>query len=464
MNFLERAVVRKGEEVARLLDRHRLRPPERPADAGVRDFAAAIRGGGRIIAEVKHRSPSYSDFRQQAAPARLALAYARNGAAALSVVTDAKHFGTSLADVRPMREATGLPVLVKDFVIDTVQVREAWAAGADALLLIARILDERRLRALLAEVESLGMTALVECHDEDDVAKALACGARVVGVNNRDLSSLATDLGLSRRLAPRIPDGVIRVSESGLSLREHITELAPLGVDAFLIGHALLRSRDPGRKLRELRGVEPEAPPRIKVCGLTTPDDAALCHEAGAGYLGVILADSPRRVTLERAREIRDAAPEARLCGVFVDADPDVVVEAADACGLDLVQLHGDESPAECRDLAVRTALPVIKVLRPGTGVDAALAGYGETSYLMYDLPKGRAHEAADGERLLAAVAGAGAAGREVFLAGGLSPANVRAAMRRARPFAVDVCRGVEREPGHKDPDAVRRFVAEVAS
>lgn len=463
MSFLDKILPAKRGEALRLAAEFAANPPRRPDDLPIRDFAAAVAGPLAVIAEVKHRSPSHAQLRQDAPPARLAAAYGRGGAAALSVVTDQVHFGTSLADVRPMRLAANLPVLVKDFVVDRSQILAAWAAGADAVLLIARLLDRATLQRLLAAAEGLGLGVLLECHDSEDLAKAAAVGARVVGINNRNLATLTTDLGQTPRLLPLVPAGAVKVSESGIETRQQIETLASAGADAFLIGHALLLSRDPGRKVRELTGRETAGRPRAKVCGLTTPDDAAACHRLGADVLGVIFADSPRQVGLEQAAAIRRAVPEARLCGVFQDAPLAEVAEAVNVCDLDLVQLHGSETPAYCLELKTAVGLPLIKVLPADGDAAQAVARYEAVAYFMVDWPKDTAAADADrlAERALRQVRAVKAAGGEAFLAGGLTPENVRAGLAAA-PFAVDVCRGVEALPGGKDLSRVAAFLQEV--
>jgi indole-3-glycerol phosphate synthase len=256
--FLDRVVLEKQAELAaRKQSRPQAELEDRARHVQGRDFGQALRGGFRIIAEIKQKSPTVAAFRQGRDPRALAGEYAAGGAAAISIVTDAKNFGTSLADVGPVRETVPLPVLVKEFVIDPYQVAEARAAGADALLLIARLLETDRLKNLLDRVHGFGMAALVECHDKEDVARAAAAGANIIGVNNRDLRTLEVSLERTRRLAPLIPDGALCVAESGIGGRAQIEELAALGADAFLIGGTLLNAQDPGRKLRELLASEP---------------------------------------------------------------------------------------------------------------------------------------------------------------------------------------------------------------
>ncbi len=227
---------------------------ERAGDAP-RGFAAALPGGG-IIAELKRKSPSVPSFPRGDDPLGQARIYEAHGAAAISIVTDTPRFGMTLADVADVRAAVGLPVIVKDFVVDPLQVRAAWAAGADCVLLIARIVDDGLLAELLALVHDLGMDALVECHDLRDLEAARDVGAPLVGVNSRDLDTLEMSRAGLRDLVARKPEGCLMVAESGLTGRADIEDLTALGADAFLIGSSLLKSDDPGRLLDELRGAE----------------------------------------------------------------------------------------------------------------------------------------------------------------------------------------------------------------
>ena len=260
MGFLDGVLEEKSRELAakkRRVPLESLR--ERVATTPVRDFRRAIGGGRpptRIIAELKARTPTIRSFAQSHRINDLALTYQQDGAVAVSVVTDATHFGTSLETAAKARATTFLPVLVKDFVVDAYQVFEARAAGADAVLLIARLLDARLLADLIELTTSLGMSALVETHSEREIRAALGAGAAIIGINNRDLDTLEVSLDTTRRLAGTVPDGVLTVAESGIHTREDIENLAGTGVDAFLVGGHLLQSSDPGRALRRLRGVD----------------------------------------------------------------------------------------------------------------------------------------------------------------------------------------------------------------
>lgn len=461
MSFLEKILPAKQDEVTNLRQFFAGSSPQRANDMPVRDFPAALRGGNRLIAEIKHKSPSHPAFTQPATPATLARAYQRNGAAALSLVTDAPNFGTSLSDVGSIKEAVSLPVLVKDFVIDEVQILAAWAAGADAVLLIVRMLNGSRLGTLLEYAHGLGLHVLVECHDQADIDLALASKAKIIGVNNRNLATLKTDLNHGASMLPHVPESVIRVSESGLYKRADIVQMAGLGADAFLVGHALLQSRDPGRNVAELCGRESETTVRVKTCGITRIADAVMAMEAGSNILGLIFAPGGRQIYAEKAVAIRQAVPQARLCGVFVDQHPDSVAKIAKTADLDLIQLHGNESPQDCRQLAAATGLPLIKALTADKATVELAATYDAATYFLVDLPKGEDKSGLTPADCSAAAIPLISAGHKVFLAGGLNPTTIHAACSIVHPFAVDVATGIESSPGVKDELQLKAFIAE---
>jgi indole-3-glycerol phosphate synthase len=216
-----------------------------------RGFITALTGG-TIIAEMKRRSPSGGALRADLDPAAVATGYAHAGAAALSVLTDAPDFGGSLADMVSARDAVPIPVLRKDFTVDPVQIAEARVAGADAVLLIAAVLDDDMLTQCLDAAAHFGIDALVEVHDEEEARRAAASGARCIGVNNRDLRTLRTDLSTFARLRALIPDGVATVAESGVRGAGDVRRLVGEGADAVLVGETLMRAADPAAACREL--------------------------------------------------------------------------------------------------------------------------------------------------------------------------------------------------------------------
>lgn len=224
---------------------------------GFRDsLAAAGPGGGAVIAEVKRRSPSKGDLRAGLDPAGLAADYERGGARALSVLTDAEWFGGSAEDLRRARAASVLPVLRKDFTVDPRDVVDARLMGADCVLLIAAALDSAELAELSGLARDIGLDCLVEVHDEAELERALACGASLVGVNQRDLYTFEVDQARAVRVAGAIPDGVVRVAESGIRGRDDVAALADAGYHAVLVGETLVTSADPEAAVRRLLGAE----------------------------------------------------------------------------------------------------------------------------------------------------------------------------------------------------------------
>jgi indole-3-glycerol phosphate synthase / phosphoribosylanthranilate isomerase len=375
-----------------------------------RDALAAP--GLAAIAEVKRRSPSAGDLRPEADPAELARSFEREGAAAVSILVD-ERFAGSFADLRAARAASGLPLLAKGFFSTRAHLEEARAAGADAVLLLLRDLDDASASHLMRAARELGLDALVEAHNAEELARAESLGAEVVGVNARDLSTFAIDRKAQLELVARAPRGSVVVAESAIANRAHGAEAELAGADAILVGSALMRAPDPAAKLAEIA-----ARPLVKVCGLTREEDVAAAAEAGADLAGFVLADSPRRADAPLP------VPESMLSvGVFV-GEPEAV-------GTDLAQVYAEEDGHRARDgLLLRGGEEVARVL---------------------DLPWERG-DARHWERA------AGAEGR-VLLAGGLGPDNVRAAIEAVRPWAVDASRSLETRPGIKDHVRVRAFV-----
>jgi indole-3-glycerol phosphate synthase len=255
--FLEGVVERTRSDLER-------RKRERPAADLRRDLGPAPRGrpfsealiaeGISLIAEMKRASPSRGPIRPGASVTDVVRAYQAAGARAVSVLTEGAYFGGSLDDLVEARAACELPLLRKDFVVDEYQLLEARVAGADAALLIVAALEHDRLAELIAAASDLGMDSLVEVHDEDEVETALDCGAEVIGINNRDLHTLEVDLRTAFRLLADVPAGTVVVAESGITRHSDVEELEEAGVDAILVGEALMRADDPERAIRELLG------------------------------------------------------------------------------------------------------------------------------------------------------------------------------------------------------------------
>lgn len=254
MSILDQIVREKRAEAGRLAPWSAALRRQAESVEPARDFAAALRSGDgvAVIAEVKRKSPSAGWIRRDLNAAGLASAYVHGGAAAISVLTDESHFGGSREDLESVRSAVPVPVLRKDFIVDAVQVYESRAMGADAVLLIVRVLDGGELNELLGRVGELGMTALVETHDRAELDRALAAGSGVVGINNRDLARFETDLGVGESLAGVVPEGVVLVGESGIRDPEDVDRLGAAGVDAILVGESVVRADDPVEAVRRL--------------------------------------------------------------------------------------------------------------------------------------------------------------------------------------------------------------------
>jgi len=220
-----------------------------------RDFVGALKAGNpAIISEIKKASPSKGILSDHFDPPAIAVEYQAGGAAALSVLTDSRFFQGSMQDLQSARKAVRIPVLRKDFTIDPYHVAEAAAAGADAILLIAAILTEREMRDLRELAARFHLATLVEVHNLDELTSALGAGSGIIGVNNRDLRTFEVRLETSLQLAEHIPDGIIRVSESGIHSREDVQTLSKAGYSAFLVGEHLMRSGNPRQAVRELFG------------------------------------------------------------------------------------------------------------------------------------------------------------------------------------------------------------------
>ena len=378
-------------------------------------FRDALTSGGlTAIAEIKRRSPSAGDLRPGADPAALAASFERAGAAAVSVLVD-ERFGGTVDDLRGARAAAELPLLAKGFFATDEELTELRLAGADAVLLLLRDLDDVAVRRLQAHARGLGIDALVEAHDVEELARAVALGADPIGVNARDLTTFAIDRRAQLRLVEQAPRDRVIVAESAVHSRAQAAEAELAGASAILVGTALMRAADPAAALEGLI-----SRPLVKVCGLTFQEDVDAAVDAGADLCGFILApQSPRA-----AEAVLDVPETALSVAVLVGEQKDA--------GADLVQLYPREEGR------VR-------------GRDAVLLRNGARVATVIDLP----WEEDDPGHLDRARAAEG----RVMLAGGLGPENVRQAIEAVGPWAVDASSSLETAPGIKDHGRIRAFV-----
>jgi len=442
-----------------------------PSD-GARFLAALRADGPRVIAEIKHRSPSagtlLSGGRSSQLPGppdglgepgaairAVAKAYRRAGAAAISVVTEPDFFGGDLAWLPEVKRISGLPVLMKDFVVDEVQLDLALSLGADAVLLIVAALEDAPLERLHRAARERGLAVLVEAHDEEEVGRALAAGAEIVGLNARDLRTFRVDLDRIVAIGRGLPSRVVRVAESGIHAAADVERLAAAGFGAFLVGESLLRSGDPARALRALRG---EGTTEVKVCGVTREEDLSAAEELGADWIGLNLSSrSPRRVSVGRARALCEASRFAKgivavVAGSSVSEAEAIVAEVLP----DALQWHDDLASRSGLDAPV----PIWQAVRVGRDSLEGAASW-PADVLLLDA----AHASlagGTGETWAWSLLSRFPATRPVFVAGGLTPKNVARAIAECAPAGVDVASGVESAPGIKDRTKLAAFLAAV--
>jgi indole-3-glycerol phosphate synthase len=379
-------------------------------------FADALSAPGfGAIAEFKRRSPSAGDISPDARVEDVAPVYESGGARAVSVLAD-DAFAGSLDDLRAARAAVKLPLLAKGFFSTEEHLREVREAGADAALLILRDLDDATAARLMAAAEELGLDTLVEAHDEEELGRATRLGARVIGVNARDLGTFRIDRSAQLELVAKAPRDRVVVAESAVHTRAQAAAAELAGANAVLVGTSLMRAGDPGAKLQELL-----SRPLVKVCGLTRQEDVDAAVEAGADLCGFIFAEgSPRK-----APEVLPVPETVMSVAVFV-GEPEQQ-------GADLVQLY------EREEGTVR-------------GRDGVLLRHGEPVARVADLP----WEGEDPDHWQKA-----RGDDRLMLAGRLGPGNVRAAIEAVQPWAVDAASQLEAAPGIKDHEKVRAFVRE---
>ena len=438
--FLARVAAAKRQELDRRFAGIAIDALRSAAVPSRRSLAATLaQRGARFILEVKKSSPSSGSIRPGADAAAIARGYA-GVADALSVLCDREFFGGSLDDLAAARREFDGPILAKDFFIDLRQVAEARIAGADAVLVMLSLLDDDSARAMIGEARGLGMDALVEVHDESEMRRALALGAPLIGINNRNLRNLTIDLGTTERLAKLAPDRLL-VSESGIRGRADVDQIAPL-VDAFLIGSSLMRSANPAQAARAL------VFGRTKLCGLSCGADLRAARPAAfAGF--VFVPGSPRHVTADEAAPLAGLARKSGILpvGVFRDAPLATVGDVATLLNLHAVQLHGHEDRDYVRKL--RRDLPPSCEIWTALGVGREPLNSRGGDRLVFDNADGGSGRRFDWDLVQRHP--------ELpcsLLAGGIGPHNASAAQRLGA-YAIDVGSSVDLRPGRKSPDKI---------
>ena len=447
-----------------------------PSDTGF-PFEAALRQQDfNFICEVKKASPSKGIIAEHFPYLDIAKEYEVAGAAAISVLTEPDFFKGDKTYLQEIASTVKIPVLRKDFIIDEYQIYQAKVWGASAILLICACLDVPTLTKFRELADSLGLSSLVEAHNEQEVQMAIDCGARIIGVNNRNLKDFTVDVQNSVRLRNLVEDDVIFVSESGLETPEDIQVLRDNNIGVALMGESFMRSPNKVEKLAYLYGPTYYTP-KIKMCGISKVETIPAIVDAKPDYMGLVFAPSKRQVTVDQAKSLvkelhkqygnrysRDAEQYSnqtlihqefiKTVGIFVNETLDSLVTIATEVNLDAVQLHGDEDEAFIQSLKERTNVEVWKAVQIRSAADAEKWIDSSADMLLFDAyhkdERGGMGEVFDWSCL-------DEFERPFMLAGGIDSTNVARAIRTVRPYGIDISSGIETD-GVKDDEKIKAF------
>ena len=441
-----------------------------PSDTGF-PFEAALRQQDfNFICEVKKASPSKGIIAEHFPYLEIAKEYEVAGAAAISVLTEPDFFKGDKTYLQEIASTVKIPVLRKDFIIDEYQIYQAKVWGASAILLICACLDVPTLTKFRELADSLGLSSLVEAHDEHEVQMAIDCGARIIGVNNRNLKDFTVDVQNSVRLRNLVQDDVIFVSESGLETPEDIQVLRDNNIGVALMGETFMRSPNKIEKLAYLYGPTYYTP-KVKMCGISKVETIPAVVEAKPDYMGLVFASSKRQVTVDQAKTLVEELhkqytkrynngaeqsndDEIKTVGVFVNETLENLVSIAKEANLDAVQLHGDEDEAFIQSLKERTNVEVWKAVQIRSAADAEAWIDSSADMLLFDAyhkdERGGMGEVFDWSCL-------DEFERPFMLAGGIDSTNVARAIRTVRPYGIDISSGIETE-GVKDDEKIKAF------
>ena len=447
-----------------------------PSDTGF-PFEAALRQQDfNFICEVKKASPSKGIIAEHFPYLDIAKEYEMAGAAAISVLTEPDFFKGDKKYLQEIASTVKIPVLRKDFIIDEYQIYQAKVWGASAILLICACLDVPTLTKFRELADSLGLSSLVEAHDEKEVQMAIDCGARIIGVNNRNLKDFTVDVQNSVRLRNLVQDDVIFVSESGLETPEDIQVLRDNNIGVALMGETFMRSPNKVEKLAYLYGPTYYTP-KVKMCGISKVETIPAIVDAKPDYMGLVFAPSKRQVTVDQAKILveelhrgyakkygsdteHDKNDTIKTVGVFVNETIDNLVTIANEANLDAVQLHGDEDEAFIQSLKERTNVEVWKAIQIRSAADVEEWIDSSADMLLFDAyhkdERGGTGEVFDWSSL-------DAFERPFMLAGGIDSTNVARAIRTVRPYGIDISSGIETN-GVKDDEKITAFTKIVKS
>ena len=450
-----------------------------PSDTGF-PFEAALRQQDfNFICEVKKASPSKGIIAEHFPYLDIAKEYEVAGAAAISVLTEPDFFKGDKKYLQEIASTVKIPVLRKDFIIDEYQIYQAKVWGASAILLICACLDVPTLTKFRELADSLGLSSLVEAHDEVEVQMAIDCGARIIGVNNRNLKDFTVDVQNSVRLRNLVQDDVIFVSESGLETPEDIQVLRDNNIGVALMGETFMRSPNKVEKLAYLYGPTYYTP-KVKMCGISNVETIPAIVDAKPDYMGLVFAPSKRQVTVEQAKtlveelykqnvvgnnsEAEQTEPVTSLdtassetiktVGVFVNETIENLLKIAEEVKLDVIQLHGDEDESFIQILKEQSNVEVWKAVQVRSAADAEKWIDSSADMLLFDAyhkdERGGTGEVFDWSSL-------DEFERPFMLAGGIDSTNVARAIRTVRPYGIDISSGIETN-SVKDNEKMKAF------
>ena len=434
-----------------------------PSDTGF-PFEAALRQQDfNFICEVKKASPSKGIIAEHFPYLDIAKEYEVAGAAAISVLTEPDFFKGDKKYLQEIASTVKIPVLRKDFIIDEYQIYQAKVWGASAILLICACLDVPTLTKFRELADSLGLSSLVEAHDEVEVQMAIDCGARIIGVNNRNLKDFTVDVQNSVRLRNLVQDDVIFVSESGLETPEDIQVLRDNNIGVALMGETFMRSPNKVEKLAYLYGPTYYTP-KVKMCGISKVETIPAIIDAKPDYMGLVFAPSKRQVTVEQAKTlveelhkqytVRYNSETIKTVGVFVNETVENLLKIAEEVKLDVIQLHGDEDEFFIQILKEQSNVEVWKAVQVRSAADAEKWIDSSADMLLFDAyhkdERGGTGEVFDWSSL-------DEFERPFMLAGGIDSTNVARAIRTVRPYGIDISSGIETN-SVKDDEKMKAF------
>lgn len=439
---------------------------------------------GLIICEIKRGSPSEGKLKDIPEPVEWAGKYIEAGAGAISVLTEEDHFFGSLQDLIDIKKRyPNIPVLRKDFLLSVEEVDVSFNAGADIVLLIASVLinknnDLSLLKTMIERCDNLGILSLIEVHDIEEMNLVLSLNPKIIGINSRDLKTFKINRAYPIALRSIACSPTSFVFESGIRNMIDSFFIGSSGFDSILVGTSIIKSNDIKKKVQDIvygfkkghnspsrfynelfKKIYIEKKVAVKICGITNTDDANLAIENGADMIGFIFADSPRKISVEKAKEICLSIDDSVLkVGVVVDENIEDVVKAVKEGWLDVIQFHGKISDEKAIELGV-SWYNAVRVSKPD---DFEKEYY--TPIVLYDAFSENAY-GGTGKRIDEKLLDhAKEQGKDLYLAGGINPENVKEIIEKYRPLMIDASSGLESSPGKKDPGKIRSFFKEINS